>query len=425
MKKLITMAAFAAVTLSFALSNPVFAETANSWYVSPTISYIDKDNARPNQDSTDHRLNFAIGKEVSEHFNIEFDYGHSTSINSVELDALLFLNRESKFAPYFTAGIGFLNTDLENYNNSNPTWSGGLGALTKLGSGEGVFENVNLRTEVRMQKEIDTNEFTYDDLIYSVGLSFPFGEKAKPLPVKPMVKDTDGDGVNDADDKCPATPAGTAVNSFGCELDSDNDGVVDSKDQCPNTARGVAVNKNGCKIDGDSDKDGVKDSMDQCPNTLAGTVVDARGCPVDPDSDNDGVPNSEDQCPATPMGARVDFKGCEIKQVISLPNVNFELNSAKLTASSVATLDGAAETLNKFTDINAEVAGHTDSTGADAYNMSLSDKRAKSVKDYLIGKGVSAARLSSKGFGETQPIADNSNKQGRAMNRRVVLNVIK
>ena len=185
------------------------------------------------------------------------------------------------------------------------------------------------------------------------------------------------------------------------------------------------VDSNGCKIDGDSDKDGVKDSMDQCPNTAASTAVDSRGCPVDPDSDNDGVPNSQDQCPNSAPGVRIDFKGCEIRDVISLPGINFEINSSQLTASSATTLDGAASTLNKYSDISAEVAGHTDSTGADSYNMNLSDKRAKAVKDYLISKGVSTSRLSSKGYGETQAIADNLTKSGRAMNRRVNLNIVK
>ena len=410
-------AAFAAETSS----------DASDWYVSPLASYIKSDQSRLNTDDSGKNLKLGFGKEVSDSFNLELGLGlnrfdsldNSSDLKQLglELDALYFFNRESAFSPYIATGIGMVNTS--DTDDTNPNWSAGVGLLTDVS----FLKDAKFRTEVRFQQEYDSNEYAHDDVLLRAGVQIPIGGKTNSLPPKPLVKDTDGDGVNDTDDKCPATPAGTAVNSYGCELDSDRDGVVDSKDQCPNTARGVAVNKNGCKIDGDSDKDGVEDSIDQCPNTLAGITVDARGCPVD--GDNDGVPNSQDQCPATPAGVRVDFKGCEIKLVISLPDVNFELNSAKLSASSIATLDGAAETLNKFTDINAEVAGHTDATGSDSYNMSLSGKRAKSVKDYLISKGVSAARLSSKGYGETQPIADNSNKQGRAMNRRVVLNVIK
>ena len=430
------MAAFAAFTLSLVLSNAVSAELDQDWYISPTFSYITTDNSRLDEDDEGNRVSLAVGKEINNNINLELDLGHSRlnrldkshyAQTGLDLDALYFLNKDARFAPYVTAGLGIIFTEQSGNDDTNPTWGGGFGALTKLGSGSGLLENASLRTEVRFQQEVDSGEWAHDDVLYTVGLNFPLGKKAAPVPVKPMVKDTDGDGVNDADDKCPATPAGTAVNSFGCKIDgdSDRDGVKDSMDRCPNTPRGVAVDSNGCKVDGDSDNDGVKDSMDQCPNTAPGTVVDSRGCPVDPDSDNDGVPDSKDQCPNSAPGVRIDFKGCEIRDVISLPGINFEVNSAQLTSSSAATLDGAAETLNKFTDITAQVAGHTDSTGADSYNMSLSGKRAQAVKEYLISRGVAASRLSSQGYGETQPIADNSSKDGRAMNRRVELNVVK
>ena len=405
MKHKILIVIITALFLSFGLTNTAFAGQDEGWYITPSTSYIDTDNSRFNEDDQGLAASIAFGKEISKNLNLELDFSsaHLDTYNAghigqkgVDLDALFFLNKANSYAPYLTAGIGMVSTERSGQlgSDTNPTVAAGIGLLTDFG----IFERAKFRTEVRFEQEIDTGDYAHDDLQYTLGFNLPIGDST-PKPIVVMTKDTDGDGVNDADDKCPATPAGTVVNSYGCKIDgdSDNDGVKDSMDQCPNTPRGVAVDKNGCKV-----------------------VVK-----VDNDLDKDGVPNSQDQCPATPAGARVDFKGCEIKQVISLPNVNFELNSAKLTASSVATLDGAAATLNKFTDINAEVAGHTDATGSDSYNMSLSDKRAKSVKDYLISKGVSAARLSSKGYGETQPIADNSNKQGRAMNRRVVLNVIK
>ncbi len=387
--------------------NTTFAETDEGWYVAPTIAALTTDSNRPNQDDTGTKFGIALGKEISNNINLEFGFantkldmlsGNDLSEKNYELDGLYFFNRESSFAPYLVGGLGMVKKSKAiNGTQTNPTWGGGIGAFTDLGD---FLGGSSLRTEVRFQQQIDSSNREYDDVIYRVGLNIPLGTKAVAVAAAPVVvamtpKDSDNDGVNDDDDKCPSTPAGTVVNSFGC------------------------------KVDGDSDNDGVKDSMDQCPNTTAGTVVDSRGCPVDPDSDNDGVPNSKDQCPNTAQGVRVDFKGCEIRDVITLPGINFELNSAQLTSSSAATLDGAAETLNKYTDISAEVAGHTDSTGAASYNLSLSDRRAQSVKDYLINRGVAASRLSSKGYGETQPIADNSSKDGRAMNRRVELNVVK
>ena len=427
MKKIITSLISLAITASaFAAES---SSDASDWYVSPLASYIQSDQSRINTDDAGRNLKLGFGKEVSDSFNLELGLGlnrFDTVDNSsdlkqlgLELDALYFFNRESAFSPYIATGIGMVNTS--DTDDTNPNWSAGVGLLTEVG----FLKDAKFRTELRFQQEYDSGEYAHDDLLLRAGVQIPIGGESKPAPAKPMLKDTDGDGVNDADDKCPATRDGAEVNSYGCELDADRDGVVNSKDQCPNTPRGVEVATNGCKIDGDSDNDGVKDSMEQCPNTLAGTVVDARGCPVDPDSDKDGVPDSKDQCSNSAAGVRIDFKGCEINDVISLPGINFETNSSQLTSSSAATLDGAAATLNKFTDIAAEVAGHTDATGADSYNMSLSGKRAKAVKDYLISKGVSASRLSSKGYGETQPIADNSSKSGRAINRRVDLNILK
>jgi OOP family OmpA-OmpF porin len=101
--------------------------------------------------------------------------------------------------------------------------------------------------------------------------------------------------------------------------------------------------------------------------------------------------------------------------------VNFDNDSAKLTAKSYAILDSAAATLKEWGDVKVEVAGYTDSVSSEAYNQELSARRAKAVLDYLVSKGVDAARLSAKGYGESSPIADNGTAEGRAKNRRVEL----
>jgi len=119
-------------------------------------------------------------------------------------------------------------------------------------------------------------------------------------------------------------------------------------------------------------------------------------------------------------------KGCgkpAAPEVIALEGVFFETNSAELTAASSATLNRAVKTLQKRADIKVEVAAHTDSRGRAAYNLDLSNRRAASVMGYLIAHGVSEERLSSKGYGETSPIADNANAAGRAKNRRVELRI--
>jgi outer membrane protein OmpA-like peptidoglycan-associated protein len=119
-------------------------------------------------------------------------------------------------------------------------------------------------------------------------------------------KDTDGDGVPDRRDDCPATPIGAQVDLRGCPLDGDGDGVFNGLDRCPDTPQGALVNAAGCP--NDTDADGVFDGIDQCPNTPAGAVVDPNGCPID--SDADGVFDGIDQCPDTPTGATVGPDGC-------------------------------------------------------------------------------------------------------------------
>jgi OOP family OmpA-OmpF porin len=114
-----------------------------------------------------------------------------------------------------------------------------------------------------------------------------------------------------------------------------------------------------------------------------------------------------------------------VARIIKLEGVKFETNSDHLTASSADDLDEAARTLNENPDMHVVVAGHTDSMGNDQYNLNLSQKRAEMVKKYLVEKGVSADRLTARGFGETEPVASNDTARGRSQNRRVELRILK
>lgn len=142
------------------------------------------------------------------------------------------------------------------------------------------------------------------------------------------------------------------------------------------------------------------------------------------DSDGDGVPDGKDQCPNTPHGTAVDAVGCPLKGSITLVGVHFETNSAQLTSDSSATLDPLARDLRAHPHLVVEVQGHTDGVGSAAYNLALSKRRANAVRDYLIHHGVSLSQLIAKGYGKTQPIADNRTAAGRALNRRVVMKVL-
>jgi OOP family OmpA-OmpF porin len=144
------------------------------------------------------------------------------------------------------------------------------------------------------------------------------------------------------------------------------------------------------------------------------------------DSDGDGVPDSLDRCPGTLAGLATDNRGCaaESAQTLRLEGVTFELNSAQLTPGASETLRRVAEALRGEPNLRAEIAGHTDSSGADDYNLRLSQERANSVQTFLVSQGVEANRLQARGYGEAQPVADNGSEAGQARNRRVEFRVL-
>jgi len=110
-----------------------------------------------------------------------------------------------------------------------------------------------------------------------------------------------------------------------------------------------------------------------------------------------------------------------VPQKLVLVGVNFDFDKATLRQEDVSDLDKNVEALKAWGDVNIEVAGHTDSKGSDAYNMKLSKQRAEAVRNFLISRGVAADRLTAKGYGESQPVADNATEAGRFQNRRVEL----
>lgn len=125
-----------------------------------------------------------------------------------------------------------------------------------------------------------------------------------------------------------------------------------------------------------------------------------------------------------------DLKGATVERVgegilITFNSgLQFNFNSYELEAATKSNLDELAKTLNKYDDTDILIEGHTDSSGEDAYNLSLSNKRADAVKDYLKGKGVKAGRIDTEGYGESQPLESNDTEAGRAKNRRVEVAIV-
>lgn len=239
-------------------------------------------------------------------------------------------------------------------------------------------------------------------------------------------RDTDKDGVPDYRDDCPNTlpEAAAYVDENGCDKDSDGDGVPDYLDKCPNTPQEAFnyLNEHGCPLD--LDEDGVPDYLDKCPRTVYAARQHVDSCGCDKDTDLDGVPDYLDECPYVP-GVK-ENKGCpQVKRAVTnilkkaMTGIQFETGKATILKKSYPILDEVVKVFEENPDYIIEVQGHTDNVGKADVNMTLSDKRAHAVRDYIIKKGIDASRITAHGYGSTVPIADNKTKAGRAKNRRV------
>lgn len=166
----------------------------------------------------------------------------------------------------------------------------------------------------------------------------------------------------------------------------------------------------------------VKNSYGECWHTGSWTPADAvPGC--------DGVevkkpvvapaPVVVAAPAAAPVAAQPVYKNIVNEKVVSLDGANFATSSAKLSKSGNAKLDEVVNAAKQYPDAKFDVSGHTDSRGKKAVNQKLSENRAASVKSYLVSHGVAADRISTAGYGDAQPIADNKTSAGRAANRRV------
>jgi outer membrane protein OmpA-like peptidoglycan-associated protein len=257
-----------------------------------------------------------------------------------------------------------------------------------------------------------------------VGYTMP--EKTAPL-------DTDGDGILDVDDACPTEPEDFDgfEDEDGCpDLDNDGDGILDVDDACPNDPEDFDgfEDEDGCP-DPDNDGDGILDVDDACPNEPG--PPETKGCP-DPDRDGDGVPDRIDNCPDEP--GTIENQGCQEPQLVLitkeqlkiLEKVFFQLNSARILPSVFPLLDNIASVIQAHPEIEQiRIEGHTDRTGRLDFNMKLSRRRAASVVDYLVRKGVSKDRLVSEGFGPTRPIVpDAKTRADLAKNRRVEFHIV-
>jgi len=169
----------------------------------------------------------------------------------------------------------------------------------------------------------------------------------------------------------------------------------------------------------DTDGDGVPDEFDACPDTPGAWAQG--GCP---DTDGDGIADHLDECPETAGTFR--YQGCPdvpraVKEVLdrAFSDIQFELNSDKLMASSNRYLDEVVLIMTENPEYKMKISGHTCDLGSAELNMDLSKRRAESVKKYMQSKGIDRDRIIAVGFGQTRPVADNNTANGKERNRRV------
>lgn len=212
------------------------------------------------------------------------------------------------------------------------------------------------------------------------------------------LQDSDGDGVPDSEDREPDTPPDADVDRYGRARDDDGDGVPNSKDGDPFTVRGDMVDEWGVAID--SDHDGVADTRDGCPDTAIEYAVDRDGCPIEE---------------AWFLDVLYEYGKIEEHRIY------FKTADSDLLPESFEALDAIGMALSGMPVLRFEVAGHCDDRGGDEFNQELSERRAQEVVDHLLANapGLTANQLIPRGYGRSRRIALGTDKESRALNRRV------
>ena len=293
------------------------------------------------------------------------------------VNALYELPNTTNFFPYGLVGAGYeyVTDDTQGFE-SHPFIQGGLGAGYRFRDNSFVLRFEAKLLQILGGKTIN-GKSEDNEVITTLSFAVPFGKILNEQP-KVDLTDSDGDGVMDRFDKCPNTPKGTRVDGSGCPL--------------PETKTEI-IKQTITSLSGE-----------ECPVKIDG-----------PDRDRDGVPDDVDQCPNTPCDFSVDDKGCPVKANLM---IHFATDKANITPESMKLVKRFAEFLIKNKGSLVHIIGHTDWRGSDQYNMALSKRRAKAVRDALVEFGVSPSRLSTEGRGERDPIASNRTAEGMALNRR-------
>jgi outer membrane protein OmpA-like peptidoglycan-associated protein len=387
------------------------------WNILPSISYISVSKYVGD--------GFSVGARASLNRLSKLGDVRVDDLSHYGVDGTIKYNilKEKKIIPFVEIGGGY-------------TWVNEIGFGTaNAGVGASYWFTDNFGLTLQTSYKHAFEDYGVKHFQHLAGIAINFGGT-----------DTDGDGIYDKDDACPEVAGLAAFN--GCP-DSDGDGIEDGKDSCPNEAGskelngcpdadgdGIADKDDACPNEAglaalagcpDADGDGVADKDDACPNE-AGPAAN-KGCPW-PDTDGDGVLDKDDQCPD--VAGTVANKGCpevteEVQKQLNdyARTILFDTGKASLKTESVSVFVDIIKILNEYPTAKFTVEGHTDSVGSEKLNQELSEKRANSVRDFLIKEGIGADRLTAIGYGEAKPIASNNTRAGRTQNRRVEINLVK
>ena len=381
-------------------------------------------------------------------FKKDSDSPYQTFLFPINLEMKITSSKEGRIKPYGTFGVGLLMWDLRDVSGTDASFWGDQklrwgtsvhGEIQKdlllmVGLGTEIFltNNIGLDLQGRLSPTPfadhkdnvglgDNNDLALEA---RATLSFYFG----------AYKDTDKDGIEDKLDADPLHPEdldGFQDNDGAPDYDNDADGIPDLNDKAPNEAE----DKDGFQDDDgvpdrDNDGDGILDAKDKCPNKAEDVdgFQDEDGCP-ELDNDGDGISDAKDKCPDKPetVNGYQDDDGCPDKKPmlekkgarLILKGINFASGSATLTEDSYETLDKVVAGLKDNREVAIEVRGYTDSRGSAKVNQKLSQRRAKTVMQYLIDAKIDPSRLKAVGYGEKDPVASNKTKEGRAQNRRI------
>ena len=379
------------------------------WYVGPLVGVMLPDSARDTDAGPNVQL--VIGTALAESLYLEANgFGGDNSMAGGGLD--LTLGTPAPGNPFFMLGAGAVSHEIAGLKETATYGNLGFGVYLPVPA-----TNLLWRAEFRYNVLFDGHpslpaEDMLEDGRINVGVLWKFGEadaQVEALEEPVAAADADKDGVPDARDQCPDTPAWARPDANGCLPDSDADGIDDSKDNCPASAAGVPVDPSGCPVTE------APAEPAPAPQSVIEKPIEK---PIE-DRDSDGVPDSADACPHTTGAVQVDERGCVKPESIQIRNVHFDLESARLTGDGFMLLRQIGATLRAYPEMRIEISGHADSSGTNKYNEKLSVRRAEVVHDFLNYLGVAESRMDLKAYGETKPIADNKTDEGRAYNRRV------